>query len=111
MQLEDEVNKWVTDGKHVYPYTAFLDELLANNKLKFCDKPEPRVPSVSNRLVAPTMLSPEARGALSQRLGVDLNDLLNMSAQELAEAEAEYEATKDTKVPLSPSATTAGFPS
>jgi hypothetical protein len=94
MQLEEEVGKWVTDGKHTYPYTAYLDELLANGKLKFCDKPLPVAPGVSPRLVAPTQLSPEERGALSERLGVSVNDLLNMSAQELAEAEAEQDAGK-----------------
>lgn len=93
MQEASEVGKYVTDGKHTYPYNMFLDELLANGTLKFCDKPAkstaaaPPPPAIS-----PVLIPPEEREALAKALGVSVGELGNMSPQELAEAKAELSA-------------------
>jgi len=98
MQTELELNKYVRDEAGVvYPYNAYLDELIANGKLKFCDKPPVRTQAEARavtKLKSPTTLSPEERGALAERLGITTHELINMSPQELADSEAEYETKK-----------------
>lgn len=92
MQEANELGKYVTDGKHTYPYNAYLDELLNNGKLQFCSKPTPSAPGAPRvSMRSPIMLPPEERLALSEKLGVTLGELGNMSPQELAEAEAELQ--------------------
>lgn len=93
MQEASEVGKYVTDGKHTYPYNMFLDELLANGTLKFCDKPAPRAPVASSTpVISPVAMPPEEREALAQALGIKVGDIGNMSPQELAEAKANLAA-------------------
>jgi hypothetical protein len=90
MQEATEVGKWVTDGKHTYPYNMFLDELVSNGTLKFCDKPEPKAPDAPMAAKRkPVTMSMDEREALAAKLGITVGDLGNMTAQELAEAEAE----------------------
>lgn len=91
MQQQDEVGKYVTDGTHTYPYNQFLDELLNNGKLKFCDRPDPstRVAAPAPPKRSPVTMTIEERTATAERLGVTLGELTNMTPQELAAAEAE----------------------
>lgn len=93
MQEASEVGKYVTDGKHTYPYNMFLDELLSNGTLKFCDKPAKRTADVPPPpAVSPVSMPPEERAALAETLGITVGELGNMSPQELAEAKAELGA-------------------
>ncbi len=92
-QEQSELGKYVTDGKHTYPYNAYLDELVNNGTLKFCDKP---VPKVAEARKAPPRDTPltmtlEEREAMAQKLGISVGDLGNMSPQEFAAAKAELE--------------------
>jgi len=92
MQTGTEVGKYVTDGKHVYPYNAFLDDLLANGTLRYCEKPAPReVARTATDVIqrSPVTMTPEERTALAEALGITLGELTNMSPQELQNAEAE----------------------
>jgi hypothetical protein len=90
MQTQAEMGKWVTDGKMVYPYNAFLDELLNNGTLKFCEKPDPkpRAAPILATLRSPVRMSPDERAETAAKLGITIGELGNMSPQELAEAEA-----------------------
>jgi len=96
MQEANEVGKYVTDGKHTYPYNMFLDEDINSGKLKFCDKPAtPATPVLHARppiFRKPETITLEEREVLAAKLGITVGDLGNMSPQELAEAEAELEA-------------------
>jgi hypothetical protein len=89
MQEANELGKYVTDGKHVYPYNMFLDEDLKSGKLTYCDKPTPR-PKVAREIPTRTALrmTLDERTALAEKFGVSVGDLGNMSPQELAAAEA-----------------------
>lgn len=87
MQTANEYGKYVTDGKQVYPYNAFLDEMISAGKLKFCEKPSPKgATSVSvpkpSLLRSPLTIPPEERRELAIKLGVGVNELLNMSSKE-----------------------------
>lgn len=95
MQEADEVGKWVTDGKHTYPYNMYLDELINNGTLKVCDKPVRATRAVDEppkALRTPASMTLAERTALADKLGVPLGDVGNMSPQELAAAEAEFAA-------------------
>lgn len=96
MQEADEVGKWVTDGKHTYPYNMYLDELINNGTLKVCDKPAPIVRTAAGTTLvrSPATMTLEERTALAAKLGIPVGDVGNMSPQELAAAEAEL-ATQD----------------
>lgn len=92
MQTNEEVGKYVTDGKHVYPYNAFLDAMLANGTLKRCDKPTPRgtgSKADAGLLRSPVTMTLEERTALAETLGISVGELTNMSPQELQNAEAD----------------------
>ena len=92
MQEQNEVGKWVTDGKHTYPYNMYLDELLKNGTLTVCEKPVsvPRpAAAASGALRSPATMTLAERTARAARWGVPLGDIGNMSPQELAAAEAE----------------------
>lgn len=101
MQLQDEVGKYVTDGTHTYPYNAYLDDLLANGKLKFCDRPDPaqRVMPAPVPKRSPVMMTLEERTETATKLGVTLGELSNMSPQELAQAELDADAPKTDGFP------------
>ena len=93
MQEQQEIGRYVTDGKHTYPYNMFLDDLLSNGTLKFCDKPvKSAAPAAPVPTISPTTLPPETRAALATSLGISVGDLGNMSPQELAEAKADLSA-------------------
>jgi len=94
MQEQHEMGKWVTDGKHTYPYNAFLDALVANGTLKFCDKPDPKPAALMPKVRSPISMTMDERTALATKLGVSVGDVGNMSPQELAEAEADVAAGK-----------------
>lgn len=97
MQEEHEVGKWVTDGKHTYPYNGYLDALLANGTLHYCDKPAPRATvAPTPKVKSPMQMTLEERTQLADKLGIPVGDIGNMSPQELAEAEAEAEAASKT---------------
>lgn len=92
MQEANELGKYVTDGKHTYPYNSFLDEMVNSGKLKFCDKPDPvrAVAAAKNtHLRNPINLTLEERTVLAEKLGLSVADVGNMSPQELATAEQE----------------------
>lgn len=93
MQEQTEMGKWVTDGKHVYPYNMFLDELINNGTLKVCDKPESsgKTAAASLPLRSPATLTPDERAALAAQLGITVGEVGNMSPQELAAAQAELD--------------------
>lgn len=93
MQEANELGKYVTDGKHTYPYNAYLDEMVKNGTLTFCDKPAVRTPVARAALKRlPITLTLEERTTLAEKLGVTVGEVGNMSPQELAEAEAELSA-------------------
>lgn len=95
MQEASEVGKYVTDGKHTYPYNMFLDEDINSGKLKFCEKPLPRkLRDPEPALKTPLKMTLEERQVLAAKLGISIGDLGNMSPQELANAEAELEQTE-----------------
>lgn len=92
MQEQQEIGRYVTDGKHTYPYNMYLDELLANGTLKFCDKPAKREMTAAvaaAKHISPTTIPPDERAALAAMLGITVGELGNMSPQELAEAKAD----------------------
>lgn len=96
MQNAQEYGKYVTDGNQVYPYNAFLDEMISSGKLKFCPKPAPRgatgvsTPKPSN-LRSPLTIPPDERAAIAIKLGVGVNELLNMSSKEFDEVMTKLE--------------------
>jgi hypothetical protein len=84
----------------VYPYNAYLDEMVKSGQLQFCAKPDPSTHKMADKPVllrSPITMSPDERLELSKRWGVTLNELTNMSPQEFAAAEAEH--AKDAAVP------------
>lgn len=103
MQEANELGKYVTDGKHVYPYNMFLDEDLKSGKLTYCEKPGPKL-KVAREIPTRTALrmTLEERTILAEKLGVTVGDLGNMSPQELATAEAnlqeQQQMESETKV-------------
>ncbi len=95
MQEASEAGKYVTDGKHTYPYNMFLDEDINAGKLKFCDKPLPKTLRPADPpLRTPVKMPLAEREALANKLGISLGDLGNMSPQELANAESELAETE-----------------
>lgn len=86
MQTQEEVGKYVTDGKMTYPYNAYLDDLLANGTLQFCEKPSTVKASPKLTFRSPLTYTPEERLVLAQKMGVKLGDLTNMSPQEFEDA-------------------------
>jgi hypothetical protein len=106
MQQPNEVGKFVTDGQMVYPYNAYLDDMVKAGKLQFCEKPAPvdrsaQVAVKPVRLPSPILMPPDERLALAEKWGMTLGELTNMSPQEYA---AEL-AKREPKVPE-----TDGFP-
>lgn len=98
MQEQNEMGKWVTDGKHTYPYNMYLDELINNGTLKVCEKPvtvRRAEATVATPLRSPASMTLAERTALAGKLGIPLGDVGNMSPQELAAAEAEL-ATQES---------------
>jgi hypothetical protein len=92
MQEANEVGKYVTDGKHTYPYNMYLDEDINAGRLKYCEKPAAPVPHARPATFRkPETIPLEERELLASKLGITVGDLGNMSPQELAEAEAELE--------------------
>jgi hypothetical protein len=107
MQEPNEVGKFVTDGQMVYPYNAYLDEMVKSGKLQYCERPAPidattKVAPKPQRLPSPIMMPPEERLALAAKWGMTLNELTNMSPQEYA---AELAKREPKEVPE-----TDGFP-
>lgn len=101
MQTMDEVGKYVTDGKHTYPYNAFLDELINQGKLQFCERPARTGNAVSPKPIyrSPLTIPPEESMKLAQKMGITLGDLRNMSPQEfeaeLVKLEVESKSTAE----------------
>lgn len=91
MQTRSEAGKYVTDGKQVYPYNAFLDDLLANGSLQFCDKPTNVGESPAPTYRSPIHYTAEERLAYAQKLNITLGELTNMSGPEFEEALAKIE--------------------
>lgn len=93
MQEQSEVGKWVTDGKHTYPYNMYLDDLINNGTLKVCEKPvaKPQTAAPAAPLRSPATLTPDERAALAAQLGISVGEVGNMSPQELAAAQAELD--------------------
>ena len=92
-QDQAELGKYVTDGKHTYPYNAFLDEMIGNGSLKYCDKPVV-VPVEARKAVpraTPLTLTLEERTTMAEKLGITVGELGNMSPQEYANAKTELE--------------------
>lgn len=102
MQTLAEVGKYVTDGKKVYPYNAHLDDMLANGKLQFCEKPTAVAASPRAKYRSPITFTPDERLSLAQRMNITLGELTNMSPQEF---EAEMEKLENPQA-----AETGGFP-
>lgn len=103
MQEPNEVGKFVTDGQMVYPYNAFLDEMVKAGKLQFCEKPAPidraaQVTAKPVRLPSPITMLPEERLALAEKWGMTLSELTDMSPQEYA-AELAKRAKAPAEVP------------
>jgi hypothetical protein len=96
-QEQNELGKYVTDGKHTYPYNAFLDELINNGTLKYCDKPVREAVLLTRKSVpreTPLTLTLQEREVMAGKLGITVGDLGNMSPQEFAAAKAELEQTE-----------------
>lgn len=93
MQEQSEVGKWVTDGKHTYPYNMYLDDLISNGTLKVCEKPVAKSQAMTPAapLRSPATLTPDERAALAAQLGISVGEVGNMSPQELAAAQAELD--------------------
>lgn len=92
MQTSEEVGKYVTDGKKVYPYNMYLDDLLNNGTLQFCEKPTNVKTSAKPVFRSPIKYTAEERLALAQKLGVTLGELNNMSPQEFETAMTQIES-------------------
>lgn len=105
MQTPQEVGKYVTDGKMVYPYNAFLDEMVKSGALQYCDKPSDVATSPKPVFRTPITYTPEERLDLAQKLGITLGELTNMSGPEFEEALKQIETGTVVK-PVS----TDGFP-
>lgn len=86
MQTAEEVGKYVTDGKKVYPYNAYLDDLLQNGKLQFCERPTNVKDAPKPKFRSPVMYTPEQRLEIAGKLGITLGDLSNYSPQEFEAA-------------------------
>lgn len=88
--------RYVTDGTMVYPYNAFLDEKIKAGQLSFCEKPAPSMKPKEKRapvqLVSPILLPPDERADIAKKWGITMSELNNMSPQEFAAAEADYDA-------------------
>jgi hypothetical protein len=108
MQTPQEIGKYVTDGKLVYPYNAFLDELVKNGTLQYCDKPTNVEVSPRPTFRSPINYTPEERLDLAQKLGITLGELTNMSGPEFEEALTQIE--NGTVVKPVPPTTEEGFP-
>lgn len=87
MQTANEVGKYVTDGKMTYPYNAYLDDLIANGTLHYCERPA-TVKGAAPKLVfrTPISFTPDERLVFAQKLGITLGELTNMSPQEFETA-------------------------
>jgi len=107
MQARTEVGKYVTDGKQVYPYNAYLDDLLANGSLQFCEKPTNVEDGPRPVFRSPINYTAEERLAYAQKLGITLGELTNMSGPEFEEALATIEGGDAAK----PVPVVDGFPS
>jgi len=94
MQTMDEVGKYVTDGKHTYPYNAFLDEMINAGKLQFCERPTRTDGAQTPKPIyrSPLTIPPDESMKLAQRMNITLGDLRNMSPQEFEAAMVELEA-------------------
>jgi hypothetical protein len=97
MQTRSEAGKYVTDGKQVYPYNAFLDDLLANGSLQFCEKPTNVEDGPRPVFRSPINYTAEERLDYAKRLNITLSELTNMSGPEFEEALATLEG--DTAKP------------
>jgi hypothetical protein len=109
MQTPSEVGKYVTDGKMVYPYNAFLDDMIKNGSLQYCGKPEGVALSPKPVFRTPITYTPEERLDLAQKLGITLGELTNMSGPEFEEALKQIETGTVVKPPVA--AVDDGFPS
>ena len=101
MQTRDEVGKYVTDGVHVYPYNAFLDEKINAGTLQFCERPvrDPNGAATPKPLFrSPLTIPAEESMALAQRMGITLGDLRNMSPQEFEAEMQKLDKADETKV-------------
>jgi hypothetical protein len=94
MQTAQEVGKYVTDGKKVYPYNAHLDDLVKNGTLQYCEKPTNVKNSPKPVFRSPITYTPEERLEMARKLGITLGELTNMSPQEFETALADI-AAKD----------------
>lgn len=104
MQTAEEVGKYVTDGKKVYPYNAYLDDMVKNGTLQFCERPTSVKDSPKPKFRSPVMFTPEQRLEIATKLGVTLGDLTNYSPQEFEDALQKIE--RGDPVPVA----TDGFP-
>jgi hypothetical protein len=106
MQTATEVGKYVTDGKQVYPYNAFLDDLVANGTLQYCAKPEKVSASPKPVFRSPLKYTPEERLELARKLNITLGELTNYSPQEFEAALA----TLENPQPVVAAEPATGFP-